>query len=105
MFPDSTILENLDSLAFTLKGYSDSSPFAHGDNTGKYTIKWLTQWLTRNKMRPKKATGRLRQFEFFFSLTYHAIVTSHVVEPGICPVLIQNRPGFRSCHRHLRVKV
>ena len=47
-------------------------------------------------MPPKKARGRLRQSEFFFPLTYHAVVANHVVQPGICPVLIQNRQGFRA---------
>ena len=28
--------------------------------------------------------------------------TKFKVQPGICPVLIQNRPGSRSCHRYLR---
>ena len=60
---------------------------------------------TRNKMPPRKARGRLKQSEVFFPLTYHAIFANHVVQPGICPFLIQNRPGFRSCHLHLRWKV
>ena len=45
--------------------------------------------------------GRLRQSEVFFPLADH-VVANHVVPPGIWQGLIQNRPGFRSCHRHLR---
>ena len=39
------------------------------------------------------------------SLAYHAIVANHVVPPGIFPGFIQNRPGFPSCYRHLRLSV
>ena len=35
---------------------------------------------TRNKMRPKKARGRLTQSEVFFPLAYHAIVANRVVQ-------------------------
>ena len=34
MFPDSSILEYSDSLAFPLKRYSDSQAFAHDNNSG-----------------------------------------------------------------------
>ena len=56
-------------------------------------------------MPPEKAWGRLRQSEVFFPLAHHAIVANHVVQPGIYPVLVQNRPDLRSCQRPLREKV
>ena len=52
-------------------------------------------------MTPKR---NLRQSEVFFSLAHH-VVANHVVPTGIWPGLIQNRPGFRSCHHHLRLSV
>ena len=55
-------------------------------------------------MPPKKGRGSLRQSEVFFSLADH-VVANHVVPPGIWPGLIQNRPGFRSCHHHLQLSV
>ena len=61
MFPDSPILENSDLRTFTLKGYSDSRPFTHGDNSenihDEIVNKLFVASTTRNKMRPKKATG------------------------------------------------
>ena len=54
-------------------------------------------------MPPQKGRGRLRQSEVFFLLTDH-VVANHV-SPGIWSGLIQNRPGFRSCHHHLRLSV
>ena len=59
MFPDSSILEYSDSLAFTLKGYSDSKPFIQDDNSGnihdKMVNKLFVASTTRNKMKPRKA--------------------------------------------------
>ena len=40
---------------------------------------------TRYKMPSKKARVTLRQPKVFFPLSYHAIVASRVVPPGICP--------------------
>ena len=93
MLPDSPVIEYSDSLAFTLKGYSDSRLFTHGDNCGNVHDEMATKLLvastTSYKMRLKKARGRLRQSEVFFPLAYHAIVANHVVQLGICTVLIQ----------------
>ena len=47
----------------------------------------------------RKGRDRSRQSEVFFPLADHANL---VLPPGIWPGLIQNRPDFRSCHRHLR---
>ena len=97
---DSPILEYSDSLAFTLKGYSDSWPFTHDDNSGNNYDEmveklFVPRWTTRNKSPSKKAKGRLRQSEVVFLYTrLPRIVPSHVVQPGICPVLIQNRYVF-----------
>ena len=59
MFPDSSVLEYSDSLAFTLKGYSDSYPFTRDDNSGnihdKMVNKLFVASTTRNKMPPTKA--------------------------------------------------
>ena len=59
MFPDSSVLEYSDSLAFTLKGYSDSKPFTQDDNCGnlhdKMVKKLFVASTTRNKMPPRKA--------------------------------------------------
>ena len=59
MFPDSSVLEYSDSLAFTLKGYSDSLPFTQDDNSGhihdKMVNKLFVASTTRNKMPPRKA--------------------------------------------------
>ena len=88
-------LEYSDWLAFTLKGYSDSWPFINGHNSenihDEMVIKLFVASTSWNKMRPKKASGRLRQSEVFFPFAHHAIVVNHVVQSGICPVLIQNR--------------
>ena len=87
MFSDSSILEYSDSLAFIM-------------TTTPGTLMFVSSRTTRNKTSPKKARGRLRQSEVFFPLrAYHAIGANHAVQPGICPGLLQNRPGFRSCHR------
>ena len=87
MFLGPTIIEYLNSLAFTLKGYSDSRLFTHGDNCGNVHDEMATKLLvastTSYKMRLKKARGRLRQSEVFFPLAYHAIVANRVVQQGI----------------------
>ena len=84
MFPDSPILGNSDSLAFTLKGYSNSWPFTYSDNCGSFYDEMVNKLFvastTRNKIPPKKARGRLRQSEAFFALACHAIVAkSHLI--------------------------
>ena len=59
MFPDSSVLEYSDSLAFTLKRYSDSKLFTQDDNSGKIHDKMVNKLFvastTRNKMLPRKA--------------------------------------------------
>ena len=59
MFRDLSVLEYSDSLAFTLKGYSDSKPFTQDDNSGNIHDKMVNRQFvsstTRNKMRPRKA--------------------------------------------------
>ena len=68
-------------------------------------MKWLTEAVCCfDNEKQNAAQKRLRQSEVFFSLAYHTNETNRVVEPGICPVLLENRLGFRSCHRHLRLK-
>ena len=49
--------------------------------------------------RKKTARKSLRQSEVFLPLADHAIVAHHVVPRNICSGRIQNRRGFRSCHR------
>ena len=70
MFPDLSILGDSNSLAFTLKGYSNSWPFTHGHPPLIFIMKWLTSCLLprqrETKEKKKKARDRLRQFEVSF---------------------------------------
>ena len=68
-------------------------------------MKWLTSCLlTRQRMQcrqKRKVRGRLREAEVFFPLVEHVAVNHVIIWSG----LIQNRPGSRSCRRHLRLSV
>ena len=94
MFPVSSVLDYSDSLAFTVKGIRIPGSLHTTITLGTFMMKCMIKKLfvgstTRNKIPPKKARGRLRQSEIFSPLAYHVIVANYVVQPGICPVLIQ----------------
>ena len=86
MFPDSSILEYSDSLAFT--GLYTERIFGfltHDDNSANIPDEMANKLLPRQrerKCRQKNVGGVLRQSEVFFSLADH-VVANHVVQPGI----------------------
>ena len=72
--------------------------------------KWLRSCLLprqrETKCRQKRLGVGSDSLKFSFpSLTALLLPRFRVVRPGICPVLLQNRLGCRSCHRHLRQKL
>ena len=66
-------------------------------------MKWCCLGNEKDNAAQKKVGGSLRRSEVFFPLYDH--VGANVVQPGVWPDLIQNQPGFRSCHHHLRLSV